>query len=122
MEDKQLSYLKDILETHLDSHIKQIEQSREHTNKIIRETIKEVVNGKIDRIALEQKEIKEYVYNINSKLSGEMTKYHAELDFRLKPFEIESVENKLVKKIVFGMVGVLLLSVLTALVALVITK
>ena len=104
MEDKQLLHLKDIIDTHLDSHIK-------HTNKIIKETIKEVVNGKIDRIAAEQKEMR-----------AEMSSYHSEMETRFKPFEIESVENRLVKKIVFGMVGVLLLSVLTALVALVLTK
>ena len=51
-----------------------------------------------------------------------MSSYHSEMETRFKPFEIESVENRLVKKIVFGMVGVLLLSVLTALVALVLTK
>ena len=122
MEDKQLNYIKDILQTHLDSHIKQIEVSREHTNKIIKETIKDVVNGKIDRLSEEQKEIKEHVYRIDSKLNGEMAKYHTELENRLKPFEVDAVENKLVKRIVFGMVSVLLLSVLTALVALVITR
>ena len=50
MDEHQVNMLKNILDKHLDEHIKQIQVSREHTNKVIEDTIKVVVNGKIDSL------------------------------------------------------------------------
>jgi len=119
MEDKQIEHIEKVLDNHLHKHLEQIEISRAKTNNIIKEVIKETVNGKIDRLQIEQKDIKEHIYRIDSKLNGAISKHHEEIEARLRPFELDRVENNLVKKIVFGMVTVLLLAVLTGLVALI---
>jgi len=68
------------------------------------------------------KDIKEHVFKIDSKLNGEILRNNKQMEEKLKPFELDRVENTLVRKIVFGMVALIITAVLLALVGLVIVN